>query len=325
MRPLTMIPEYGPVSKLLLCFVHPFFNTRFAYGPAMAEMVRAARNHVEVVLFVDPEDLPPLEAALANCGLSLGDVTTIPRSSGRAIFNEWCPIFCQDDENQGVALTFPWLSEHPHRQEHQLDRAERFGRWLAEHLGLPQHRMPFDFSGSAVAVCEEFVFVSRDFPAKDGPEEFEQKLAYLRRSLPNQEVLPLPSLTDDTGPDLDTYLLPIGPRSWISSQYPSGTDQAKSVRTVQEELRRRGHTVHLVPGLERIQYDDIDALPGYPESVLLGDAALVPSYGRPEDEAIQGILKDYGLTVYPVDCRQVCLTGVALHGISKTLPASLEI
>lgn len=324
MRPLALVPEYGGVSRLFLSFVHHFFNTRFRYGPAIAEMVRAARNYVQVELFVDSENLPHLEAVLASRDLSLADARIIPLSPETAIPNGWCPLFCRDGRDQGVALTFPWKTEHPRREKSGLDRAEKFGWWMAEHVDLTEHRMPFDFDGSIVAACDEFIFVSGDFLAEDGQEKSEQKLEFLRSLFPSQEVLPVPSLAEEITSDLDTYLLAIGPKVWISSEYPPGTPQAASVQPAQAELRRRGHTVHLVPGLERIRYDDIDTMPNYPNSVLLGDAALVPSYGRPEDSVIQGILKDYGFDVYPIDCRQVVLTSAALHCISKTFPACLE-
>jgi len=35
---MRLIPEYEPVEKLYLSFIHPFFNTRFHYGKAQCEI-----------------------------------------------------------------------------------------------------------------------------------------------------------------------------------------------------------------------------------------------------------------------------------------------
>jgi N-dimethylarginine dimethylaminohydrolase len=37
---------------------------------------------------------------------------------------------------------------------------------------------------------------------------------------------------------------------------------------------------------------------------------------------VQGILRDYGFTVLPIDCTQIILTQSGIHCISKTIPAA---
>ena len=49
---MRFIPEYSPARKLVLCFANDFFNTRFHYGRAHAQIIRACRGfpvemHVE--------------------------------------------------------------------------------------------------------------------------------------------------------------------------------------------------------------------------------------------------------------------------------------
>jgi hypothetical protein len=85
-------------------------------------------------------------------------------------------------------------------------------------------------------------------------------------------------------------------------------------------LANHGHTVHRVPGLEPIIRDDIIAFPNYTNGVLLNQAALVPVYGRREDQVVQEILRNYGYEVYPIDCSDIILTNSAIHCISKTAP-----
>jgi hypothetical protein len=35
---MRQIPEYGPVEKLYLSFIHPFFNKRFHYRKTQCEI-----------------------------------------------------------------------------------------------------------------------------------------------------------------------------------------------------------------------------------------------------------------------------------------------
>ena len=76
----------------------------------------------------------------------------------------------------------------------------------------------------------------------------------------------------------------------------------------------------MVPALEKIEYDDIRSYPTYCNCIILNNAALVPAYNRKEDCIIQGILKDYGFGVYPIDSRDIILANCGPHCISKTIP-----
>lgn len=62
------------------------------------------------------------------------------------------------------------------------------------------------------------------------------------------------------------------------------------------------------------------AYPNHTNGVLLNQAALVPAYSRREDEVAQGILRNDGYQVYPIDCSNIILTNSAIHCISKTAP-----
>ena len=87
-----------------------------------------------------------------------------------------------------------------------------------------------------------------------------------------------------------------------------------------EILLAHGHMVNRVPSLEPIIYDDINTMPNYANGVIVNHAALVPAYGRKEDEVIQHILRDYGYEVLPIDCRDIILSNGAVHCVSKTVP-----
>lgn len=319
MSNLRIIPEYHPVSTLYLSFVHEFYNTRFAYGKAIAAMAKAARSYVNVEIFVDKDDLKYLERELADVGLKVDDIDLNFNSPRRAIINEWCPILGCDDNGNGIALTFNWLSDHPDYQT--LKFSEEFGTWLAEYWRLTIYPLGFDFGTAGILASDQFVFISEDLLKCD----IVSKVRRFKSLLKDQEVVVIPSLADELSRDLDTYLLPIRPHVWISSKYPAGSAQAKSIEPAMQFLKGKGHTVHLVPGLERICYDDIDALPNYCNSVILNNAILVPTYQRTEDEVIQGILKDYGFEVYPIDAQMIALSNSGLHCISKTFPQCLEI
>lgn len=124
----------------------------------------------------------------------------------------------------------------------------------------------------------------------------------------------------DTTKDLDMYLWPIAPKVWIVSEYPLHTPQADSIEPALQVLKEHNHTVHRVPGLEPIIYDDINTMPNYANGVILNQIALVPAYQRKEDEVVSRIVSAYGYQVFPIDCSDIILANSAIHCISKTVP-----
>jgi agmatine/peptidylarginine deiminase len=107
----------------------------------------------------------------------------------------------------------------------------------------------------------------------------------------------------------------------IVSEYPPDSQQEDSIQPALHVLEEHGHTVHRVPGLDPIVYDDINTMPNYANGVIVNQAALAPACNREEDEIVSGILRDYGYEVFPIDCSNVILTNCGIHCISKTVPA----
>jgi agmatine/peptidylarginine deiminase len=104
------------------------------------------------------------------------------------------------------------------------------------------------------------------------------------------------------------FLWPIAPRTRIVSEYPDGSPQDASIAPALKALTEQRHTIHRVPGLEPLIYDDINAMPNYANGVITNGAALVPQYNRKEDEVVCGILKDYGYAALPIDCSEIILS-----------------
>ena len=309
---LRLIPEYEPVRKLLLCFVHEFFNTRFHYGRVLSEVVKAAHDRVEIELFVGDDDLPFLKQEFAKHEIEANTVRLNADTPGRAILAEHLPVFARGTDGQDVALFF---------LNPLLDTAvelKQFSERLTRNLGLQPLDLDFDFATAWLTVNEDVVLLSEAlFRGKDR----DRKLEFFTRTFPSQTFHIVPPLAGDVTSDLDMYLWPIAPKIWIVSEYPAGTPQADSIEPALAVLRQHGHAIHRVPGLEPIIRDDINTLPNYANGVLVNGLALVPAYGRNDDLVVQGILENHGYDVCPIDCSEIILSNAALHCISKTVPA----
>ena len=70
------------------------------------------------------------------------------------------------------------------------------------------------------------------------------------------------------------YLWPIAPKVWIVSQYPAGSAQEQSIAPALKVLAFHGHTIHRVPGLESLIYDDINTMPNYANGVILSNSDI---------------------------------------------------
>ena len=224
-------------------------------------------------------------------------------------------IEARDENNNPIGFTFRFLSDHDD-YEKIFKKWELFGSWLNTHLGFRQHDLGFDFASAAISVNEDIAFISSDYVEKnkvDILKKFEQIFV-------NQNFFLVPSLAEEVTSDLDTYILPIAPKTWILPDYPQNSLQYESTKYALNILNDLKHTVHLVPGLHRIKHEDIDAIPNYANSLLINKLAFVPAYALKSDEIIQGILKDYGYKVIPIDCRRIISSSAALHCITKTIP-----
>jgi agmatine/peptidylarginine deiminase len=311
---LRVIPEYEPVSRLFICFVQEFYNSRFKYGKALAKIIEAALPYVKVELFISENEIEIFQIELQNSGVNIDDIQLNFDSPNRSILNEWTPIFCIDDNGKKYGLTFNWLRNHPDYKE--LSHLEFFSSRFVKYIGMEEHHLDFDFSTSAISANEDTILVSKHY----FNNENDTNIVHLRNILMQDKVFLVPSLAEELTHDLDTYLFAIKPKVWILSDYPEDSPQGKSVSFAKNILKELGHIIHMVPGLERICYGDINTFPSYTNSIILNNAVLVPSYDRKEDKYIQGILSDYGFDVYPIDSRDIVLTNSVLHCISKTLP-----
>ena len=307
MRP---IPEYEPVGRLCLSFVEEFFNSRFRYGRAIAEMAKAALDLVEVEIFVSGEDRPVLEDELREAGVDPGSVKMNMDSPGRGILAEYMPVFCRDARGRPRGLVFP--VDGLDLRDEVLDFA---GRFLGS-LGVEPLRMDSSFTTARLAVNEDLCLVA-------GGEGLEGALAFLQETFDEMDVRGVSPLAGDITRDLDMFLWPAVPGTWLVSEYPRGTEQAESVEQSVRVIREHGHRVLRLPGLEHIREADVNTMPNYANGVLVNGRALYPAYGRPEDGVVEELLDSLGLEPVPIDSSSIILTQSGPHCISKTVPAAI--
>lgn len=312
---MRLIPEYEPVQKLYLSFVQDFFNTRFNYGKALCQIIKAVQPYLEIELLVSLPDLPYFQAECARYQVTLDNVSLNHDTPERSIIAEYVPIFASSETGENIGLIF----QHPF-----LENAvglKQFSQRLTARLGFQPFELGFGFATAHLWVNEEVVLLSDAFFRG---EDRETKLKFFSEHFPTQFFHTVPPLAGDTTKDLDMYLWPIAPKVWIVSEYPPHTPQADSIEPALQVLKEHNHAVHRVPGLEPIIYDDINTMPNYANGVILNQLALVPAYQRQEDEVISSILKAYGYQVFPIDCSEIILTNSGIHCISKTIPKSKQ-
>jgi hypothetical protein len=308
---MRLIPEYEPVQKLYLCFVHEFFNTRFGYGKAICQIIQAAQHYVGVELLIGLPEMAYFQEECQRYPISLEHVVINHDTPGRGIMAEYVPIFARDEAGETIGVTFlNSFLDHP-------EELKRFSERMTARLGFRTLDMGFSFATAQLLVNEDVVLLS-DCQFKGDDQD--AKLKFFTENFPTQSFHIVPALAGDLTEDLDMYLWPIAPRVWIASEYPAHSPQAESIEPALRVLKEHGHTVHRVPGLEPIIYDDINTMPNYVNGVIINHAALVPAYQRKEDEIVVGILRGYGYDVFPIDCSQVILSNSGIHCISKTAP-----
>ena len=310
---MRLLPEYGPAGRICLSFVHEFFNTRFGYGRVLCEIARAARGHVDVEIFVGDADVPRLKEYLSRAGLKQDDVMLTLDSPNRGFLAEYMPIFgvSESGEPQGIVFNCPRLDEHA--------RLRGFVDRFAGTRGIRTVEIPGGFGTAGIAVTDDVVLVSRAF-APGGNSD--PTIRFLRECCPHQEFHAVPPLPIEVSGDLDMFLWPVRPRTWIGSEYPAGTPQAEALAPTLRLLREHGHTVLPVPGLPVLIFDDVRTTPTYTNGVILNSAAVVPVYGRPEDFVVKALLNRLGFEVYPVNCSDVIPSGGAIHCMASVLPKS---
>jgi hypothetical protein len=312
---MRLISEFEPVQKYFLCFVQEFFNSRFGYGKTICQIIEAIQGFVDVELLVGPSDLPFFLEESARFQLSLEKVAIHGDSPGRSILAENTPIFAENDKGEGVGLIFemPFLEERVYLKHYY----ERF----TAGLGYQPIDIQFPFGTAHLAANDDLVLLSDAFFRGECRDS---RLKFFVEHFPGQSFHVVPPLAGDVTNDLDMYLWPIAPKVWVVSEYPAHTPQADSIEPALRVLKEHNHTVHRVPGLPPIIYDDINTMPNYANGVIVNQAALVPAYQRKEDGVVAGILKGYGYQVFPIDCSTIILSNCGIHCITKTVPRGRE-
>lgn len=316
MNKVRLIPEYKEVSKLYLSFENDFFNTRFKYGKAIADIVKAIDGKVPIEIFVNHGDESFLYRELDSIDLFSNNVTLISKYSGTSITSSGMPIFAESNENNKLfGITYNYLRDHE-QYNHSYKKIEEFSKWLIVKENIGEINLNFDFNSAAISVMDEIVLISDNILNKNREDEIKLFLY----NLIEQDIHFVSSLPGDFTNDLDTYLFPVKNKVWVISEYPDNTLQRKTIDKTVSLLKGLGHTIHFVPGLDNIKHDDIDTMPNYTNSIILNDLILVPEYAREEDAVIKNILKIYGFEIKGIDSRKIVESNSVLHCISKTLP-----
>jgi hypothetical protein len=310
---MRLTPEYELVQKLYLCFVQEFFNTRFGHGKAICQIIKAVQHYVDIELLIGLPDMPYFQDECTRHQVAMDNVTLNHDTPDRSIMAEYVPIFARNEKMEDIGLIFqnPFLDNPV--------ELKLFSQRLTARLGFQSLDIDFEFSTAQLLVNEEIVLLS---DCLFRGEDRDAKLKFFSDHFPTQSFYVVPPLAGDTTKDLDMFLWPIAPKVWIVSEYPPHTPQADSVEPALQVLKEHNHTIHRVPGLEPIIYDDINTMPNYANGVIINQAALVPAYQRKEDEVVSSILRDYGYQVFSIDCSNVILSNSGIHCISKTAPRS---
>ena len=311
---MRLIPEYEPVGLLYLSFVQEFFNSRFKFGKAICKIAKVASRYVDVEIFITYQDIQYLEKEMEASNLDSVNIVFNYDSPGRGILAEYTPIFAETNDGVGTAIIFN------NSKLNSFEKLRSFSDRLAKKLNLNLLDIEDEFTTSALIVNENLCLVSEDLFQDSNAQ---RKLTFFQEHFSEQTFVQVPSLAEEVTPDLDTYLWSIKPNVWIVSEYPEDSKQAESIGPALETLRKFNQTIHRVPGLERIAYDDINTIPNYTNGLIINNAALCPAYNRPEDEIVVEILKSYGYDVFPINCRDIILTQCGIHCISKTVPKSI--
>jgi hypothetical protein len=312
---MRLTPEYEPVKKIYLCYVQEFFNTRFGYGKTICQIIKAAQRYVEVELLIGISEMPYFKDECAKYQVSLENVTLNHDTPDRSIIAEYIPIFARHEKGEDVGLIFqnPFL-------ENSIE-LKLFSQRLTERLGFQCLDIGFEFSTAHLLANEDVVLLS-DHLFKG--EDRDEKLKFFSDHFPKQTFHVVSTLAGDITNDLDMFLWPIAPKVWMASEYSPDTPQADSIEPAIQALKKHNHTIHRVPGLEPIIYDDINTMPNYANGVIINQTALVPAYQCKEDDIAASILKGYGYQVFPIDCSNIILSNCGIHCISKTVPGRVS-
>lgn len=310
---IKLIPEYRAVDKLYLSFANEFFNTRFGYGEVITRIVKILKNKVDIEIFVNNGDSEYLESELIKLGLSLSDVITNENYYGTSITTTGFPLL--GENNLGIKYGLVYKTYDP--------KIDEFGSYICKKDRLKEINLGFRFNSAAVAINDDLVLVSVDELQEKNKTtgevlcaDYSEKELKLREILDNEVIL-VPSLPGELTCDLDTFLMPIKPKVWISADYGENSVQNSVIDYVISLLKERKHIVHQIPGLKSVVYDDINTLPNYQNSIIINNIAIVPAYNIVQDLEIQNLLREYNFEVHAINCSKLIESNAALHCISR--------
>ena len=199
---MILTPEYEPVQKLYLCFVHEFFNTRFRYGKAICEIIQAAHSYVNVELWIGHTEMADFEAESRRYPIPLDSVIINHDTPQRSILAEYLPIFAKEENGNDCGLIFenPFLDN-----SYEL---KQFSERLTSSLGFRPIDIGFPFTTAQLLVNEDIVLISDCLFKGD---DLDAKLEFFIEQFPSQSFYIVPPLAGDITEDLDMFLWPIAP------------------------------------------------------------------------------------------------------------------
>lgn len=294
---------------MVFAFAEAFYNTRFGYGKTIAELTQRLHQRVNIEIFCSAEDRSYLEFEMRGRGLSDDAYSVLEPVPDHCTLNSFMPNFGVNNDGDLCALTFPFLTDHP-----DYDPIFKHCEWIAENYlnkrNIPFLRMPFPFGTARLAANDRLVLVSSKHHQHE--QWFNENIDQCCCVVPHLE-------TENTG-DLDVFLVPVLPDTWLLTRFPSRRSENATVDSVKKLLEHHGQTVIPIPGLDPIRYDDVDCLPGYANMLLVNGLAIVPLYGCSEDRTMMKIMQVLGYTVCGVDGRKVAESNAVFHCMSKCIP-----
>jgi hypothetical protein len=308
---IRVFPEYEPIDTVVFAFRNEFFNKRFAYGKTIAEITKILSGQIRVEIHVADKDRAFLEEEMERAGVDEFAYSRVETCPSECILNSFMPIFGHNSFGKIVGITFPFLPDNE-AYETNFKQCEEYAESFLNNRQIESMRMPFEFGATRIVANEKIVLISNCHRNNETKRWFEANIA--------QQCFFVPCINTEPTKDLDVFLLPLKGDRWLLTVFEKGRAEQETIDHVSQLLRDQGQEVIFIPGLERVKYGDVDCLPNYVNCLLVNDAAIVPKYGRKEDEAIAAVLSDVGYEVYPVEANKTVESNAVFHCMAKTIP-----
>jgi agmatine/peptidylarginine deiminase len=282
-KKIRIFPEYELIDTVVFAFRNQFFNTRFGYGKIIAELTNILSQHIKIEIYVTDKDKVYLDREMEKAGVDESAYERIKTCPSECILNSFMPIFGYNREGEIIGITFPFLPSDA-AYETDLKQCEEYAKSYLNNRKIENIRMPFEFGATRIAANGNIALVSNCHENSETRKWFESNIT--------QKCFFVPYIETEPTRDLDVFMLPLSENKWLLTKFDKARREQKTIDYVSQLLRDLKQDVIFIPGMEKVKHDDVDCLPNYANCLIANDIAIVPKYGRKEDETIVEVLSD---------------------------------